>query len=81
MDEEKWVKDSESVPGLNHCFQVMSRLSLRSLTHAHATFIHPAKTPPPDSAADKEQHVLQLSLEQLIPMLSHAKSSVLLVGS
>ncbi len=26
--------------------------------HAHAIFIHPAKEPPPDSAADKEQHIL-----------------------
>ncbi len=27
-------------------------------THAHTIFVHPAKDSPPDSAADKEQHIL-----------------------
>ncbi len=42
-----------------HVFVSYSSVHAHAHAHAHAEFIHPAKEPPPDSAADEELCTLQ----------------------
>ncbi len=55
-------KDRSPNPGVlrRKCAAETVKLAYRDWLNQwdHAIFIHPAKGPPPDSAADKEQHIL-----------------------